>query len=409
MVLEAAIASVMRSRRALVASVIVLLIVLAGAVTLLTRRSEPEQVASTTATAHVSTLSQTVSASGTIAPRIRSDLNFTSAGTVTSVAVKMGDTVAAGQTLASIDPTALQQAVDSAQAGVDAASATLSATRSSSTATSNQIAAASSQLNAANAKLETANAQRAAADLVTPIAGTVAVVDLSVGQQVSGSGSTSGTGSGGAAGSSGSSSSGSSASSSAAIVVIQTDAWVIEASVSSADLPQVKPDLQVQIVPTGSTTTVFGTVSSVGVIATTSSGVASFPVTVAVTGNPSGLFAGATAAVNIVVKEVADALVVPTGAITTADGKTVVTKVQDGQQVTTAVTIGMVQGTLTQIVTGLAEGDEVLVTRSAGPNVQGGSQPTRTRGSSGFPGGGAGQPPSGMPGGGQGAPAGAGQ
>lgn len=402
-------ASVMRSRRALVASVIVLLIVLAGAVTFLTRRSEPEQVASTTATAHVSTLSQTVSASGTIAPRIRSDLNFTSAGTVTSVAVKMGDTVAAGQTLASIDPTALQQAVDSAQAGVDAASATLSATRSSSTATSYQIAAASSQLNAANAKLETANAQRAAADLVTPIAGTVAVVDLSVGHQVSGSGSTSGTGSGGAAGSSGSSSSGSSASSSAAIVVIQTDAWVVEASVSSADLPQVKPDLQVQIVPTGSTTTVFGTVSSVGVIATTSSGVASFPVTVAVTGSPSGLFAGATAAVNIVVKEVADALVVPTGAITTADGKTVVTKVQDGQQVTTAVTIGMVQGTLTQIVTGLAEGDEVLVTRSAGPNVQGGSQPTRTRGSSGFPGGGAGQPPSGMPGGGQGAPAGAGQ
>lgn len=403
-------ASVMRSRRALVASVIVLLIVLAGAVTFLTRRSEPEQVASTTATAHVSTLSQTVSASGTIAPRIRSDLNFTSAGTVTSVAVKMGDTVAAGQTLASIDPTALQQAVDSAQAGVDAASATLSATRSSSTATSYQIAAASSQLNAANAKLETANAQRAAADLVTPIAGTVAVVDLSVGHQVSGSGSTSGTGSGGAAGSSGSSSSGSSASSSAAIVVIQTDAWVIEASVSSADLPQVKPDLQVQIVPTGSTTTVFGTVSSVGVIATTSSGVASFPVTVAVTGNPSGLFAGATAAVNIVVKEVADALVVPTGAITTADGKTVVTKVQDGQQVTTAVTIGMVQGTLTQIVTGLAEGDQVQVTRSAGPNVQGGSQPTRTRGSSGFPGGGAGQPPNGMPGGGQGAPpAGAGQ
>lgn len=403
-------ASVMRSRRALVASVIVLLIVLAGAVTFLTRRSEPEQVASTTATAHVSTLSQTVSASGTIAPRIRSDLNFTSAGTVTSVAVKMGDTVAAGQTLASIDPTALQQAVDSAQAGVDAASATLSATRSSSTATSYQIAAASSQLNAANAKLETANAQRAAADLVTPIAGTVAVVDLSVGHQVSGSGSTSGTGSGGAAGSSGSSSSGSSASSSAAIVVIQTDAWVVEASVSSADLPQVKPDLQVQIVPTGSTTTVFGTVSSVGVIATTSSGVASFPVTVAVTGSPSGLFAGATAAVNIVVKEVADALVVPTGAITTADGKTVVTKVQDGQQVTTAVTIGMVQGTLTQIVTGLAEGDQVQVTRSAGPNVQGGSQPTRTRGSSGFPGGGAGQPPNGMPGGGQGAPpAGAGQ
>ena len=165
---------------------------------------------------------------------------------------------------------------------------------------------------------------------------------------------------------------------------------MVDTSVTAADLPLVKPDLQAQIVPTGSSATVFGTVSSVGVIATTSSGVASFPVTLAVTGSPASLYAGGTASVSIIVKEVADALVVPTAAITTVDGKTVVTLVKDGQQVSTPVALGMVQGNLTQITAGLSEGDEVLVTRSGTTPGQGGGSgtATRTRGSGGLGGGG---------------------
>ena len=417
-----------RRRLVIVASALVLVAAVTGV--WLTRRSAPvAQATTTTVKTTTTTLSQTVTATGTIAPKVRSDLSFTSAGTVTSVAVKAGDQVTAGQALASIDPTALQQAVDSAQASVDAAYASLNATQSSSSATSNQVAAANSQVKAANAKLETAKTALAAANLQTPVTGTVAAVNIEVGSQVSGSGTSSGSGSGSGSASSGagagSGSSGgqsasgsagsggsSSGSSSGQIVVISTDAWVVDTSVTAADLALVKPDLQVQIVPTGSSATVFGTVSSVGVIATTSSGVASFPVTVAVTGSPTGLYAGGTASVSIVVKEVADALVVPTAAITTVDGKTVVTQVKDGQQVSTPVTLGMVQGNLTQITAGLSEGDEVLVTRSGTTPGQGGGSgtATRTRGSGGFGGGGTvtGGPPAGA---GQGGapPAGGGQ
>lgn len=416
-----------RPRRRLVVLASALVLVAAVAGVWLTRRSAPVAQATTTVKTTTTTLSQTVTATGTIAPKVRSDLSFTSAGTVTSVAVKAGDQVTAGQTLASIDPTALQMAVDSAQASVDAAYASLNATQSSSSATSNQVAAANSQVKAAIAKLETAKTALAAANLQTPVTGTVAAVNTAVGNQVSGSGTSSGAGSGSGSGSSGagagSGSSGeqsasgsagsgsSSGSSSGQIVVISTDAWVVDTSVTAADLPLVKPDLQAQIVPTGSSATVFGTVSSVGVIATTSSGVASFPVTVAVTGSPASLYAGGTASVSIIVKEVADALVVPTAAITTVDGKTVVTQVKDGQQVSTPVALGMVQGSLTQITAGLSEGDEVLVTRSGTTPGQGGGSgtATRTRGSGGFGGGGTftGGPPAG---GGQGAPpAGSGQ
>jgi len=95
------------------------------------------------------------------------------------------------------------------------------------------------------------------------------------------------------AGGSGAGGSGGSNSSGAQIVVITTNAWVVDASVSSADLAQVKKGLQAQITPTGARQPVFGTVSSVGVIASTSAGTASFPVTVDVTGTPTGLYAGA--------------------------------------------------------------------------------------------------------------------
>lgn len=412
----------LRPRRRLVVAVAVVVLVAAVAGVWLMRRSVPAvQATTTTVKATTTTLIQAVTASGTIAPKTRSDLSFTSGGTVTNVAVKVGDQVTPGQTLASIDPSDLQQAVDSAQASVDAAYASLSATQSNTSATTNQVAAANSQVKAANAKFDTAKTALAAANLQTPITGTVAAVNIQVGNQVSGTGSGSGasggsssgstsgagTGSGSASGQSGSGGS-SSSSSSGQIVVISTDAWVVDTSVTAADLPLVKADLQAQIAPTGSSATVFGTVSSVGVIATTSSGVASFPVTVAVTGSPTGLYAGGTASVSIVVKEVADALVVPTAAITTADGKIVVTQVKNGQQVSTPVTLGMVQGNLTQITAGLADGDEVLVTRSGATPGQGGGTATRTRGTGGFGGGTfTGGPPAGGGQGGQ--PGGGGQ
>ena len=78
-----------------------------------------------TVAATVATLKQTVSATGTIEPKTRSDLSFASSGTVTSVDVAVGDTVTAGQRLATIDPTQLQTALTLAQAGLDSASAQL--------------------------------------------------------------------------------------------------------------------------------------------------------------------------------------------------------------------------------------------------------------------------------------------
>ena len=254
-----------------------------------------------------------------------------------------------------------------------------------------QLNAAKSQLAAAQAKLTTAQTNLTNATLTSPVAGTVAVVNIVVGDQVSAGGTSSG--------GTGSAGTGSSSTASAAIVVITTDAWVVSTSVTSADLPLLKQGMQAQITPSGSRSLVFGTVSTIGVIATSTSGVATFPVTIAVTGSPKGLYAGSSATVAIIVKEVADAITVPTAAIRTEGGKTVVSKLVDGAAVTTPVQVGLVQGSFTQVTSGIAEGDQVVVTGFSAPGSGSGGQSTstRTRGSGGTGGlGGGGFPPGGQ-------------
>ena len=407
----AGITSKARSRKAFAGLIVVALIVVGGIAWWVRSRSTPAGAgASTTsvATVSVQTLSQSVSATGTINPKVQSNLRFGSSGTVTAVDVTVGDTVTAGQQVAAIDTTDLQTALDLASANVSSAQANLTTVRASSTTTTSQLTAAKSQLAAAQAKLTTAQSNLSSAKLTAPVAGTVAAVNISVGDQVSGGGTSSG-GSGASGSGSGSGSAAGSSSSSAAIVVITTDAWVVSTSVTSADLPLLKPGMQAQITPSGSRSLVFGTVSTIGVIATSASGVATFPVTIAVTGSPKGLYAGSSATVAIIVKEVANALTVPTSAIRTEGGKTVVSKLVDGAAVTTPVQVGMVQGSFTQVTSGLVEGDQVVVTGVSGSGTGSGGQSTSTRtrsgggaGGGGFPTGGSGFVPGGQ--GGQPAP-----
>ena len=268
-------------------------------------------------------IEQTVSSTGTIAPAQKADLNFAVAGEVTSVAAKVGQKVKKGQTLAKIDTDALSRAVTTAKANRDAAAEALASVEAAG-ASATQIASAQAQLVTAKDRLAAARDDLEAGTLTAPFTGTVATVALDVGDRVGASGG-------------GSSAGGSGSSSAAQVVVIATDAWVVDASVGSADLAQIKKGQQVRITQSGATQAVFGTVGSVGIVAaSTSGGSATFPVQVKVTGDPDGLYAGGTAALSIVVKSLQDVLTVPTQALRTSGTDTVVTKIVDGKEVTAA-------------------------------------------------------------------------
>ncbi|MCU1679254.1 MAG: HlyD family efflux transporter periplasmic adaptor subunit [Frankiales bacterium] len=393
---------VFKRKRRWVAVATVVAVILGGSAGAwaLTRPKAAVAAAATTSlvAATVSTMTQSVSTTGTIQPARRSDLSFTVAGTVTKVSASVGQTVKKGRVLATVDSTTLQTVVDTATAGVTSAEEQVTNVASSTTA---QIAAAAAQLAQAKSQLATAKDNLAAASLKAPFDGVVAAVGLAAGDTV---GSTAGSSTGSSTGTTrtGTGTTTTATTTTGVITLISTDAWVVNANVGSADLGQLKKGLQAQITPTGSTTRIFGTIASIGIIASSStSGSATFPVVINVTGNPAGLYAGGSADVSLIVKQVPDVLTVPTQAIATVNGATVVREQVNGATVDVPVTVGTSYGALTEITKGIAEGDKVVVT-FAGPGGAGGNRGNRGAGAGtgGAPAGGA--PAGGAPAGGGG-------
>jgi macrolide-specific efflux system membrane fusion protein len=303
-----------------------------------------------TATVARGTYKTTVSATGTITPRREEDLSFTSSGTVTSVAVSVGDKVHRGDVLARIDTTSLQAQLDAAEAQVTAAETQLSGDGD---ASSTQRAADRASLASARSDLDEAQDALAAATMRAPFSGTVSAVGYEVGDQA-GSGSDTPA----ADGSSGST---------PAITLISPRSLQVDANVSASDVSRLKKGMQVAITPTGGGDVVYGTVSEVGVIATASdSGAAQFPVTVDVTGRPTGLYAGSTAGLAITVKQATDVLAVNTQALHTDGDQTFVYLVDGSRRTKRVITVGETYGMQTEVRSGLKEGDVVeLISFSA--------------------------------------------
>ena len=337
--------------------------------------STPTGITVTTVTVPVTTgtMQQTIASSGTIEPASQANLNFAVSGTVTGVNVKAGQTVTAGQVLATVGTTALSEEVSAAQAQLTAANDRLAADEAAGASTS-QIDSDQASVTSAQSSLSTAQTNLDDASLTSTIGGTVASVSLTVGQQVTGTGSggNSGnngnssnganSGSGGNNGSNGSGNTGSTGSSSGEIVVIGTDSYVVNTTVDDTQIGQITDGDQVVITPTtGSATPIYGTVGSISLIGSQSSNVTTFPVVVNVTGNPSGLYAGASADVSIIIKQLNNVTEVPTGAINyNANGQATVTEVVNGTDVVKNVTVGAAVNGETQITSGISPGTKVL-------------------------------------------------
>jgi multidrug efflux pump subunit AcrA (membrane-fusion protein) len=375
--------------------------------------STPAAAVTTTRVETVSTttLRQSVSASGTISPAEEESVNFAVSGTVTSVLVAEGDTVTKGQKLATVDPTALQAAVTQAEASVASAQAKVS--DEDSDASAQQISADKASLTVAQNQLAAAKEQLAEATLTSPISGIVADLNLSVGTVV-GSGGGSGSGSNGG---SGAGSGSSTSSSSTQVLVVNTSSWVVNTSVDATQVGLIKAGDQAELSVSGVTSAVYGTISSVALLSSSSGNTPRYPVVIGVTGSPSGIHDGASVTATLIYKQIANAVVVPTTAVHTTGGSHVVYQMKDGKQVTTTVEVGIESGAQTQITSGLSAGDQIVVPQlGQRAATNGGQGPTEQRsggtgegglGRSGFGGNGFGGGEF-APGGGQGGAGGAG-
>jgi multidrug efflux pump subunit AcrA (membrane-fusion protein) len=140
-------------RRIVVAVAAVALLGGAGAWVFATRLSGASPVYRTT-TATLATVTQTISLAGNLTPVGETDLDFGASGRVLTLNVQAGQTVTAGQVLATLDTASLQGALTQAQANLSSAQARLSLDQAGPTA--QNLAQSRGQVSTAQVQLATA-------------------------------------------------------------------------------------------------------------------------------------------------------------------------------------------------------------------------------------------------------------
>ncbi|MCW2498209.1 biotin/lipoyl-binding protein [Jatrophihabitans sp.] len=366
----------LRSRPWLAASVLAVIVAAAAVGTYFGTKGDSSASAASTAatvstqTVSTGTITQSVAATGTLAPAEDENLNFAVSGTVTSVAVKVGQTVTKGQKLATASSTALAVTVAQAKSSVASAQARVDDDETNDV-DATELAADKAALTAADNQLTSAKASLADATLTSPITGAVVAVNLTTGEAVSGSSSSSG--GGGTGGGGGSTTS--STTSDAQVEVISTGSWIVNATVDSTSVDLIKASDQAQLTVTGSTDTVYGTIDSIGLVSSSTGSTASYPVVIDVTGKQTSLHDGSSVTATLIYKQLSNVVVVQTLALQRdSSGGDYVEKVVNGKAVKTTVKTGLVSGTETQITSGLVAGDKVQITipaRIAGTNTTG--------------------------------------
>lgn len=355
-----------RGRVALLAAAVLAVIALVAGLVLMNALRTPPAPATEVVRVTRADQTTTVTLSGTLSPQTQANASFAVPGTVRTIDVKIGQQVAAGATLATVDDRDLGNAVALAEANLTAARAQVQTIRDTSSATSAQIAAANAQVEAMQASLDNARKRLADATLTSPIDGVVAQVSIEVGDQVSGAaGSLAGTASGSnpfgglglPTGVTGQAASGTTTG--AQVVVVSPDAWKLDATIGTVDLPALRTGQLAVVTPTGTDTHVTAVVDTVGVVATSSGGAAAtFPVTLKITQAGVQLFSGSDADAIVTTDTVEDVLTIPNEAVTYADTVTTVTRPGG---TTTEVALGRRFAGRVEVTAGLAEGDEVVV------------------------------------------------
>ncbi len=277
------------------------------------------------------------------------------------------------------------QGDDQAQAQVNAdkvqwenAKASLAALEDGSTSTSAQIAMDQSQVDIDQVNVTNAQAAVNATTLKTSSGGVVEEVNVTNGEEVA----TGGTGGASASGTS-----------THAIVIITPGVFAVTGSVSDTLVNEIAVGQTAEVVAAGSSDAVAGKVTEVAEEATITSGVASFPVTVVLSGASASLRPGMSASVSIVINQVVGVTTVPTSAVHTTGAGSTVTLFVNGKPDPVAVTVGAADATRTQILSGVKVGQTVVIATitSTIPSATTGTGRSLT-GGGGFPGGGGGFP-----------------
>jgi HlyD family secretion protein len=198
------------------------------------------------------------------------------------------------------------------------------------------LASDQASIDADKASLIKAQQNLSDAQLTSPISGTVAQVNLSVGQSVT-AGSTSDV-----------------------ITIMNSGSFQATATLTPAQASTVKVGDMAEVTVTGTKGTLEATVARVGPVDTSSSSY-TYPLVVALPAGTHGISAGSAAEITVVLAQAKHVEVVPTSAVHSAGGGSYVDVVKTGQEQRVTVEIGVVGADYTQIKSGLSPKTELVL------------------------------------------------
>ncbi|QFU94184.1 efflux RND transporter periplasmic adaptor subunit [Amycolatopsis sp. YIM 10] len=272
-------------------------------------------------------VTESVSAAGTVASAYTANADFGTAGEVATIEVAVGDTVTAGQRLATLDSAQAERKLDLARSELAAAEEELANAPETSAAL---------QAKVDQAEIEVADAETAVANtvLTAPGAGTVTTINGYVGQQVGNGGS-------------------------GFVVLTDLRNYLVDSSIAEVDTAKVKAGQQATVTVNAlSGKEITATVESIALTPAESGDTVTYPAKLKLSEPPEGLRPGQSTSVSITVAEAKNALAVPAAAV--PGGGTVLVR-RDGQDVPVRVELGVRGQALVEVKSGLSEGDQVVL------------------------------------------------
>jgi len=265
---------------------------------------------------------------------------------VTSVKVAVGDTVTAGQVLATADPADLNAQLATARTQLRAAGYRVTSAQNAYDGidSSETDARREALIQLLDAQSQRDQAARSVTDLRTsigyatlkaPAAGTVTQLNIRAGTDAP----------------------------SGDAVVIAVAPLDVTADFTESDLPALHVGQAASVTVKALAATIEGKVSEIAPSSSSSSGgVVSYAVTVDLTNPPAALRSGMSAEVSVTTARASAVLAVPTAALqSVADGYAVDVLPADGQPRVQLVSVGLITSSFSEIQAGLAEGDRVIV------------------------------------------------
>jgi RND family efflux transporter MFP subunit len=332
----------MKRRRILI---IILCLVCVGIVLgiVLTRGARPQTTPNTVVLTR-GDIVKTVLVDGNLEMPNKAYLSFGVTGTVTQVSVVEGDNVTEGQVLARLDAPSLQSSVDQAelqvriqQEQVDLAQAQYEASSTDITEASWEIAKLN--LRIAKLSLESAKLNLDKAVIAAPFDGVVAGITITEGEEIS-----------------------TAALATPAISLVDTSEIEMQGYIDELDVASVKlgqaANITLDALPDEQVT---GSVTFISPISTIRAGIVSYATTITLENPSAELKDGMSATAEVVVERRDNVLLVPNTVIQGTLENPMVVVLVDGQQEERQITLGLSDGFNTEVLSGLEEGEEVVV------------------------------------------------